>query len=360
MIRCASVSLFMGPYINNYVLSTLALDAKFRSEGNLLIHIFPEDVKNYEWVPLFREQGCILYFIEVCPRTWKSISIFRKIFKQENINLIHVNFGGWDIDAKIAAPTIPTVWHQHMSVNLDTFKRRFYQNLMYKVIGRYKTHHIAISESVNQAICSLTRNKTYLIPNGLDFSKLHKKEQIGLYNKGIPVKILMFAFSPLEKGFDIAYKACGIINKESIKVELYVVTQKKTNIYIEKNIPQIPSWMKILPTSSNVAEYYDKTDIFLSASRSEGFCNSLLESIYSGCPAIYSDIPGTRWASQFHNTFMYKVESPDSLVKAIKQCISTPIKIDDVEQNRKLSIEKYSLDSWVNKVYASLLDSSKM
>ena len=360
MINCASVSLFMGPYINNYVLSELALDARFRAEGNRLIHIFPKDVENYEWVPLFREQGSTLYFVEVCPRTWRSISTFRKIFNKEHINLIHVHFGGWDIDTKIAAPTIPAVWHQRMSVNLDTCKRRFYHNLMYKVIGRYKTHHIAISDSVYQAIQSLTNNKTYIINNGVDFSKLHLKSKAGLFNNCSLTKVLMFAFSPLGKGFDIAYRACEIINRENIRVELDVVTQRKTNAYIEENIPQIPSWLKILPPTSSVADYFDNADIFLSASRSEGFCNSLLESIYCGCPAIYSDISGTRWASQFHNTFMYEVESPESLVKAIEQCISTPINIEDVEQNRKLAQERYSLEAWVNKVYPALMESAQM
>lgn len=359
MIRCASVSLFMGPYISNYVQSELALTAKFEESGNHLIHIFPKDVEHFAWVDLFRKSGYVLYFIDVCPRTWKSISTFRQIFRKEKINLIHVHFGGWDIDVRLAAPTIPTVWHQRMSVNLDTVKRRIYHNLMYKVVGRFKTHHIAISDAVNKAITSLTSNKCYFIPDGIDFRRLQFEEAITT-DMSQPCRILLFAFSALGKGVDIAIKACEIFNREQQLVELQIVTQENTDKYLAANFPELPSWLKVLPPISNVSEYYNSADVFLSASRSEGFCNALLEAIYCGRPCVYSDIPGTRWAGDFAGTYMYEVENPESLAEAIKNCINTPLIEEDIKNNRKLAERRYSLDTWTESVYEALLESSKM
>lgn len=359
MIRCASVSLYMGPYISNYIKSELALDERFRKDGNLLIHIFPKNVEHFAWVKLFRERGYALYFVDVCPRTWKSVSSFRRIFKKEKINLIHVHFGGWDIDARLAAPTIPTVWHQRMSVNLDTAKRRFYHNLMYKVIGRFKTHHIAISDAVNKAITSLTSNKCYFIPDGIDFDRL-QLDKAKTIDKSLPCKILLFAFSAIGKGADIAIKACEILNREQQLVELQIVTQGNTDKYLAENFSVLPSWLKVLPPISNVSEYYNAADVFLSASRSEGFCNALLEAIYCGKPCVYSDIPGTRWAGDFAGTYMYEVESPESLAEKIKTCVSKPLSITEIADNRELAEQRYSLDTWTESVYAALLESSKM
>lgn len=359
MIRCASVSLYMGPYISNYINSELALDERFRKDGNLLIHIFPKDVEHFAWVDLFRERGYVLYFVDVCPCTWKSISTFRQIFKKEKINLIHVHFCGWDIDARLAAPTIPTVWHQRMSVNLDTVKRRFYHKLMYKVVGRFKTHHIAISDAVNKAITSLTSNKCYFIPDGIDFSRLHLEEAKPI-NHSKPCKILLFAFSAIGKGVDIAINACEILNRDQQTVELQIVTQENTDQYLAANYPVLPPWLKVLTPISNVSEYYNDADVFLSASRSEGFCNALLEAIYCGRPCVYSDIPGTRWAGDFAGTFMYEVESPESLAEAIKNCISIPLTEEDIMNNRKQAEQRYSLDTWTESVYEALLESSKI
>lgn len=40
--------------------------------------------------------------------------------------------------------------------------------------------------------------------------------------------------------------------------------------------------------------YYNSAKIFLSASRSEGFCFSVIETVYCGCDIIQSNIPEYR------------------------------------------------------------------
>jgi len=360
MIRCACVSSFMGPYISNYLISELALQQKFMENGDYLIHIFPKEVEDKDWVNLFKNIGAKVYFIKYKPHTLWTILTFRKIFRKEKINILHCHFGGWDIDAKLAAPFIPTIWHQRMSVNLNTKKRRLYHCIMYKMISKWNTHHIAISESGFEAITSLTSSRCDLIYNGIDFSRLKKKES---FYKGMPsdrpVKVLMFAFSAIGKGLDIAIPACQSLIDKGISLSLNVVTQADSNQYLDRYYPVIPEWLHIMPPTSNIFTYYNNNDIFLSASRSEGFCNSLLEAIFCGLPCVESDIPGTQWAINYHNVFQYPVESVSKLSEALLECIDTPLRPTDVAENQKKAQSQFSMDKWAKRVYTLLAEYHK-
>lgn len=347
------MSSYMGPYISNYILSELELDKKIRHEGNYIIHIFPRDVQDKPWVKLFEEIDAKVFFIDYKPRTLGSILCLRRIFKQENINIIHCQFGGWDFDAKFAAPFTKMIWHQRMSVNLDTWSRKIKYWLKYNLLGFCRTRHIGISEAVYNAIDSLTLHKVYLIPNAIDFKRLDVSEaQKKAHDEKGPYKLLMFSYSPYVKGLDIAYRACDFLNAKGVNVELAVVSQENSDVEIYSTYNPMPHWMRILKPNSNVSEYYLEADAFLSASRSEGFSNSLLEAIYSGLNVIYSDISGTRWASEFRNAFMYSVESPQDLANAIILSMNSSISEENVVANRKLAEEKYSMLEWVNSIYS--------
>ena len=361
MIRCVSVSSYMGPYISNYILSELALERKFKEQGDHLVHFFPKDVENKEWVRLFREADAKVYFLDYKPHTLHNVRALRRIFNEEQANIVHCHFGGWDLAARRAAPFIPMIWHQRMFVNLDTRQRRLKYWLKYNILGMFRTRNIAISEAVYEAITSITNKKTYCIPNCIDFNRVQIdwEQRLNRNTGNEPYKILLFGYSPLVKGLDVAYKACEWLASKGHHIELGVVSQSESDRYIAEHYQTQPSWFKVLQPISNVSEYYNKADVFLSASRSEGFSNSLLEAIYCGCPAVYSNIPGTRWASEFNHTFMYEVESPEDLAQAILACVAIPITREEIESNRDKAVANYSMNAWTEKIYQVLLESHK-
>ena len=151
MIRCASVSSYMGPYMSNYILSEIALERKLREQGDYLIHVFPKDVEDREWGKLFKSEKSKVYYIDYDPGSIKSIKTLRSIFRKERINVIHCHYGGWDLDSKLAAPFTPTIWHQRMYVNLDTRMRRIKYWLKYNLLGVFRTCNIAVSKAVYDA-----------------------------------------------------------------------------------------------------------------------------------------------------------------------------------------------------------------
>ncbi|HEY9075504.1 MAG TPA: glycosyltransferase [Anaerolineaceae bacterium] len=71
--------------------------------------------------------------------------------------------------------------------------------------------------------------------------------------------------------------------------------------------------------------YYQESDLYLSASHSDGTSVSLLEALACGKPVLVSDIPGNReWITQGQEGWFFPDGSVDSLADAILRAVHSP------------------------------------
>ncbi len=76
-------------------------------------------------------------------------------------------------------------------------------------------------------------------------------------------------------------------------------------------------------SQADLPRYYRSSDLYLSASHSDGTSISLLEAMASGRPAIVSDIPGNReWVQPGVNGWLFADGSADALSDAILKSVS--------------------------------------
>jgi glycosyltransferase involved in cell wall biosynthesis len=71
--------------------------------------------------------------------------------------------------------------------------------------------------------------------------------------------------------------------------------------------------------------YYQASDIYLSASRSDGTSVSLLEALAVGLSIIVTDIPGNReWIHPGRNGWLARRDDPDAFADALRECLGRP------------------------------------
>lgn len=353
-IRCAFVASYYGPYYSNFVASMISFQKKMKERNYSVIFVLPEEVREFKWISLLGEQNTKVYFLEYKPYSIGNVMSFRKIFREERINIVYSHMCGWDFTTRVAAPTIPVIWHMRMFVNIEDRVKRIKNFIKFKFIGFGKTYHIASSSPVADAINSLhPHNKCVAIHNSLDFSRLRPvdyKEKIGM-----PMKVLLFGWAPYVKGVDVALDACEILNKDSVKVHLHISAQEATYQYINERYSQTkPTWVYLQEPTDNISALYNSVDAMLSASRSEGFSFSLAEAIYSGLPVIYSNIPGTNWADDFKNVFSFESANPVDLARAIQTCMGSSFSEENRKINQELMMNNFSLDVWTAKIITFL------
>lgn len=340
-----TVASYGGPYSGNFIPSLLAFNNIVHEMGYRSVFIFPRFTESYSWVPKIKESSDRVCFIPYKPYSLDNISRIKNICRKEKAILVYSRMSGWEITARFAMPGLPQIWHMEMGLDISSKHNRLKYWLKYRVFGFGKTFHIAVSDSVTKSINSFgVKYPCIWLPNAILFSRLHKKPQ---YQYSDPIRLLIFAYDPLVKGLDLALDACELLNANETRFVLLVSAQEPTHCYLlDRYGDSFPEWIEILEPTNDISSVYDRADIIISASRSEGFPYALTEAIYSGLPAVISDIPGTSWATEMKMVKVFPSGDHVALANKIEELASEPVSEESQEYNRKIINEKYSLRTW--------------
>lgn len=348
--RCLLVSSFMAEYKGGYINSIIKLVKKMHENGDEIVFIFPKAKTKAMWIRELEELGCKVYFLEYKPYSLDNILFIRKVAKEEKINLIYSDFTGWDNTVKFAKPFMPAIWHERMRVNDKDTVKKIYNIFKYRIIGGIRTYPVGISDDVYNAVNRLAgRNRSTKIYDAaaverFDLSQKRSENEIKKY--------LMFSYTPIVKGVDIAFDAFEKLNKDEVKAKLILVSHGVCDEYVKNRYEKLPEWLEVEKPREIVDSFYFDCDCFISASRSEGFSQSLMESLYTGMSAIVSDIPGTSWSQDFRGVSFFESGNADSLCDVLEKTLDYKISEQDIEFNQKKVNEEYSVDRWVDNVIA--------
>lgn len=341
------ITSYDGPYGGNFIASLKSLDKKIKSEGFKTVYIFQQKVKKFSWISNVEEFADKVHFLPYKPNSIDNVRKIRKIVLAEKAVLVYSRMCGWDIAAHLAAPKIPIIWHMEMNPNLSIPIKRLKYFGKYRIIGRKNVYSVSVSEPGCESLNSLKLNNPCVsIPNAADFTRLRLQSKF-LNQPNKPIKLLVFGYNPIVKGLDLALDACEKINQNETCCTLMVSAQEPTYRYLaERYNGQKPSWLELIEPMEDVSVLYNKADVILSPSRFEGFSYCLLEALYCGLPAVYSDITGTNWADEMQGVYKFRSGDSDDLVRAINECESSFITGENYSHNRTIIESKYSMEAW--------------
>lgn len=112
-----------------------------------------------------------------------------------------------------------------------------------------------------------------------------------------------------------------------------------------------------LGTRHDLETLYRAADVFLLPTISEGVSNSLLEALACGCPALASDVTGTRdIVKEGENGLLYN-PAGDDLERQLGRLLKEPGLAQALGRGARATAKKYSLENTVNlwlDIYASI------
>ena len=100
-------------------------------------------------------------------------------------------------------------------------------------------------------------------------------------------------------------------------------------------------------SEEDIFTVHRSADVFLSASRSEAFSNSILEAISQDVPVVVSNIKGTSWSMAYNRAFSYPTENPIHCAEAIKKALASDKSLSNYQQ----FLSEYDIHRWCKKVY---------
>lgn len=174
------------------------------------------------------------------------------------------------------------------------------------------TKYIAITRSFFDSCVEsgIHPGKVALIPNGVDTARFrplsHEEKTVQREKLGLPLDKTVLVYAGIirpEKGIDFLLDAIQHIVKIRKDVFLLVIGPLESwlpheeLVYAEEMVSRMSSaelkgFVKYAGKADNVHEFFQASDVFVSASKREGFPNVLLEAMSSGLPPVVVNING--------------------------------------------------------------------
>ena len=285
-----------------------------------------------------------------------------RLIEKYQIDLIHSHFGMFHhalVFQRNKFGNIKIVLHDHMDFGLKpNIVIQKVRLAIYSVL--YQMKHISVisvMEQKNNAYVFL-KNK-WFVPNGLSLERnitqhMSREE----WRKALGLKdndkcVFMLGWDLKRKGLDIALKAvqkCREMDTTICFGMIGVGTEPadyaKKFIEKETGINPAESWIHFFDSYEDMFAVHHAVDAYLSASRKEAFSYGLLEAISQNSPVVVSDIPGTKWAVLYSNSFFYPVEDVGACSAAISKALLSGRK----KTNTSEVVDKYGIEKWCDKI----------
>lgn len=352
---------FAAPYRGGFIASLNALNAALSDSGLAQLAVFPDRARARDWFedwqgPTLPDKGS----------PYKLARAIAALAASNNVKIIHTHYTRFDIPAYVArrllgrGRKVEVIWHVRSmpaETGHSSLSRRLKDFVKLGLISK-QVHIVAVSEGVAEMLHQRglrPRERTIVVPNGLDtrraLASTRLREELRAL-LGISEKsrvLLLFGWEPHRKGVDIATEAVGQLVMEGRDLVLLLVGTDLLEAYVEQMYgTRVPDWLRVVPPQENVADLYRVADVFVAASRAEGFSYAVGEAIVNELPVCLSDIPGHQWAAKMPTAALFRSEAASDCTATLRKVLNWSA--NDIRSRGSASkdeIEKcFSIDAW--------------
>ena len=221
--------------------------------------------------------------------------------------------------------------------------------LQYGYVGERATL-LSVADYYRNVVVTLgfPKNQTRLVLNGIDLSRVKTKTS----HKNQEYDFLTFGWDFERKGDDLILRACDKLEQDGYQFKLLLngneTTWSKLDDFLEG---RTCSYLVKGNPAKNVSRLFEKSRVFIQASRRETFSYSVCEAAYAGLPVISSDIAGLEWAHALPTVSFFENEDVDGLYARMKEFLDGKLITEtDVCASRAHIKENLSIEAWVHSI----------
>lgn len=346
---------FSSAYKGNFIGSLQHLQNSLHTQGIQTIYLFPSS-NHHSWRKDLEDQGAHVYIQK--KSLIENIFLIAKIIHKHKVGVIMQHFADLKVDIILSTffRRIPTMKFVHNDYRPSPSSKT-YRLIKILFPKSPRCTLIGVSSAVTESLrVYFPHHHIRTVPNGICFDRLNV---IDPFEKDEDIlRFMCMGYSVKIKGLDLSLQAIQRIQAHR-PAQLWVVGVRETVEQHVKdclNVSQIPSWVRILAPTENIGTYYKNCDIFLAASRSEGFSYALVEAAWCKTQLVASDIPAHK-EHEIPNLFLFRSEDLDDYVRVIETAITTlEDKQTDLQaEQRKQHVEnKYPISLWTKLVIDAL------
>lgn len=289
--------------------------------------------------------------------TFKSFFQLIKILKKEKVSAIHTHDPQSGILARIAAKLIGVKFVFTTRHNPDLIGRFPFIYSLENYLLKNSNGIVVISNAVKEALISkykINESKITLVYNSIDlefFKPSHKKINEIEFVIGTICRLTQ------QKGIDLLIQSFyKFINKNKKDVQLVIAGEgpEKENLLALTSSLSLNDKVKFIGAlqREDVRKTLYSLDVFVLASRWEGFGISLIEAMACGVPVIGSNVDGiSEIIEDGVNGLLFEPNNIDSLCEKLESIYNDNSLRDTLSKNGVETVRKnYSIDVYCNKL----------
>ncbi len=281
----------------------------------------------------------------LCPpyqKIFKYIKALKKIFKENNYQIVHSNINALSVFPLYAAKKagVPVrIAHSHSTSNKKEWKKTLIKNILRPFSKKYATKYFACTEHAGRWLFgnkAFDLGKVVIINNGIDLNKYAfnekvrkiKRKEIGLTDSDIVIGHIGRFMEQKNHDFlvDIFYE----LHKDNKNYKLMLLGQGPLQDKIKNKVGYlgINNDVYFLGQKTDAYDYYQAMDLFLFPSLYEGLGMVFVEAQCSGLPCIAStEVPKIAKVSK--NVHFIALNKPiNAWTKIINESIGKERKAD--------------------------------
>lgn len=343
---------YSAPYEGNFIESIKFLHKNINENNDRIVYLFPKRAEKLDWIQnLIKSKEYVIYFFD--DDTYFSLrKTIKYIIKKENITAMYSHFCRHKTQLAVKVTRmlnhkIKLVSHFHNHCKVDgNFIKRSFMKVAYKL---YEGDlNIGCSESVMNSM-PYKKSKTTYVDNAINFSRLDNYRDISIpKSSDNSFVVLMFGFDYYRKGVDLAIKAIEKLNNPNIVLAISLASNKeKAENNIKKEFGKVPDFITFLDPINDIATYYHKADLFLSAAREEGFCYSIVEAAYCKTKVLSSNIPGV--PKDIPGEYVFENENYEDLAEKINM-LYNDTKSNNLNEAVEFVKKEYDISQWADRI----------
>lgn len=345
------VCAYGAEYAGNFIASLEELERTLNLRGIKTIYAFIDRAKDKEWCIEIQKRTKVYFLPEakarILPKTYK---LFRQIYKENKIDIVHSHFELYDIPLTITAPkTTKIFWHLHDPITEINGSRGILWKLQYGHFGKRATLLAVADHYKNNVIkMGFPKEQAHTVVNGINTNRIKSNRQLSK----LKYDFLTFGWDFYRKGDDIILKASDRLEEEGYSFKLLLNGNSKTWPILDEYLNgRKPSYLVCCEPTDDINDLFDSSKIFIQASRRETFSYAVCEAAYSGLPVISSDIPGLEWAHRLPTVDFFQTENVDELYSKMKFYLdNNTISVEAVNMTKNTINMYFSLEVWAKNI----------
>jgi glycosyltransferase involved in cell wall biosynthesis len=355
------VTLWQSPYLGNFMSSQLRLAGTVREALGLETHVvLAEGALGQPWCSELASAGVSWSVLPERGRK-RRVEHLVRVAREHGAAIVHSHFTRADVDSLAAARRTGArcIWQMHTGFEGYSLRQRLKDLVKVGRLGRRVDCVIVVSDWL--AALAQRRgfpaDKVIVLPNAIVLDRFeilpekeHARAVLGL-DRDAQVALVL-AWWPEVKGVDVVIAALAQLAHRQEPVTGLLVGEQRLERFLDGVVPNGAPWLRVTPFVDDPAPLYAAADVFVSASRHEGYSYAVGEALACGLPVVLSDIEGTRLFTRAPGAVTFPVGDASALADQLERVLRDPDRERLRAANRAWALDHLAIGPWCSRMVA--------